>query len=217
MENKDIINLELYNKIFGKPIEYTTKVHDFGLTPQERGRIKNLHTLTESSERDLAWKTLVNGVSHKSSYILRMLNGFKLNKITDTEQITLNSKKFVYERLKDGLFNKILIDGSGGSLYAKEVSDFIVKQVSLIMNSINKFLLLTVNDKTIDDAIKEIDMDMVFDELKYFFDLGDYITSDNVDPYIDKGIRFSKEFNESFDQLKNTTLNSVIKTIKDKV
>lgn len=217
MENKDIINLELYNKIFGKPIQYTTKVHDFGLTPQERGRIKNLHTLTESSERDTAWKTLVNGVSYRSSYITRMLNDFKLNKVTDTDQISLNSKKFVYERLKDGVFNKILMDGSGGSLYAKQVSDFIVSQVSLIMNSINKFLLLTVNDKTVDDALENIDMDLVFDELKLFFDLGDYISSDNVDPYVDKGIRFSKEFNESFDQLKNTTLNSVVKTIKDKV
>jgi hypothetical protein len=217
VENKDIINLELYNKIFGKPIQYTTKVHDFGLTPQERGRIKNLHTLTESSERDTAWKTLVNGVSYRSSYITRMLNDFKLNKVTDTDQISLNSKKFVYERLKDGVFNKILMDGSGGSLYAKQVSDFIVSQVSLIMNSINKFLLLTVNDKTVDDALENIDMDLVFDELKLFFDLGDYISSDNVDPYVDKGIRFSKEFNESFDQLKNTTLNSVVKTIKDKV
>lgn len=189
----------------------------YKLTKEERDRISGIHNLNESSERDNAWKTLVNDISYNTVYIKRLLSDYKVDKVTNVEDVILKSKRFMYDRLKSGYFNKILIDGSGGTDFAVEVSNFIIKEVTSIVNSINGIVFLPIREKDVDREISKIDFDYIFTDLDSFFNYGGYFTTNNIDPYIDKGFRFYKDFNKKFEELSPRIKEKIVQVIKSRV
>ena len=98
----------------------------YNITKEERERISGMHSINESSSMESLWKNLVEVINYKSTYIGDLLDEFKLNKVTNTGVVVDHTKKFMIDRLKNGYFNKITIDGSGGGDFAIEVSNFII-------------------------------------------------------------------------------------------
>ena len=173
--------------------------------------------LREESERDNLWRFLVLNISSQSVYIDRLLNDLKLNKIVNTTETVQKTKTFLINKLKEKYFNKITSDGSGGSEFANEVAQFILNQTSSILNKINPILLSTINEKDIDNNIKNVDFDYIFDEISKVFNYGNYITSDNFEPYIDKGGKFDTEFYNTLMKLTPIIKSNIIKLIKNKL
>ena len=88
------------------------------------------------------------------------------------------------DRLKNGYFNKITVDGSGGGDFTIEVSNFIIKEVTNIINNLSGFYFLTLNEKDVDNTLSKVDFDYIFESLMGTFNYGDIIVGDNIDPYI---------------------------------
>ena len=189
----------------------------YNITKEERDRISGIHSINESSSRENAWKNLIDIINYKSTYIGDLLDEFKLNKVTNTGVVVDHTKRFMIDRLKNGYFNKITVDGSGGGDFAIEVSNFIIKEVTNIINNLSGFFFLTLNEKDIDNTLSKVDFDYIFESLMSTFNYGDIIVGDNIDPYIDKGIRFDTEFRTKFMTLTPKIKNTIVTTIKGRL
>lgn len=189
----------------------------YKLTKEERDRISGIHSINESSSRENAWKNLIEIINYRSTYIGDLLDEFKLNKITNTGVVVDHTKRFMIDRLKNGYFNKITVDGSGGGDFAIEVSNFIIKEVTNIINNLSGFYFLTLNEKDVDNTLSKVNFDYIFESLMGTFNYGDIIVGDNIDPYIDKGIRFDTEFRTKFMTLTPKIKNTIVTTIKGRL
>ena len=189
----------------------------YNITKEERYRISGIHSINESSSRENAWKNLIDIINYKSTYIGDLLDEFKLNKVTNTGVVVDHTKRFMIDRLKNGYFNKITVDGSGGGDFAIEVSNFIIKEVTNIINNLSGFFFLTLNEKDVDNTLSKVDFDYIFESLMSTFNYGDIIVGDNIDPYIDKGIRFDTEFRAKFMTLTPKIKNTIVTTIKGRL
>lgn len=176
-----------------------------------------LHNLVLEGERESAWKEVISTLNHKTSVIDRVLGSFKTGGLVDKENLITNSKTFLLHHLRTSIFNSITKDGSGGKEFANEVSKFILKEVRRVMNDMGTLVLLPFNDKDVDKGMKEIDFDYIMDELNYYFNVGSYFTDNNIDPYIDNGIEFEREFYNTFMSLSPQIKGSIEKIIKDRV
>ena len=176
-----------------------------------------LHNIVLEGERESAWKEVISTLNHKTSVIDRVLGSFKTGGLVDKENLITNSKTFLNHHLKTHLFDSITKDGSGGKDFALEVSKFIIKEVRRVMNDMGTLVLLPFSDKDVDKGMKQTDFDYIFDELNYYFNVGTYFSDNNIDPYIDNGVKFDREFYSTFMSLTPQIKTSIEKIIKDRV